>query len=126
MIAASYLFFPDEEVKPSRAIVELLAADVPLDHLTLSSDAGGSLPRFDAAGNLLSLAVGEPRSILRELADAVRADGLPLATVLPVATSNPAHLLRLPGKGRIAPGADADLLALDKNFQVRHLLAGGQ
>ena len=126
LTAASYPFFPDEEVKPSRAIAELLAADVPLDHLTLSSDAGGSLPSFDAAGRLLSLAVGEPASILRELADAVRDDGLPLEAVLPVATSNPAHLLRLAGKGRIAPGADADLLALDESFQVRHLLAGGR
>ena len=35
---------------PSTAIVELLAAGVPLEHITLSSDGCGSLPDFDAAG----------------------------------------------------------------------------
>ena len=41
------------------------------------------------------------------------ADGLPLETVLPAFTSNPARLLRLADKGRVETGADADLLVLD-------------
>ena len=36
-----------------------------------------------------------------------------LAQALPAFTRNPATLLRLAGKGRIAPGCDADLVALD-------------
>lgn len=124
--AAAYPFFADEEVKPSRAIVELLDAGVPLEHLTLSSDAGGSLPRFDAAGELVGLATGEPRSVLTELAAAVTDEGLPLARALAVATRNPARLLKLAGKGRIEVGADADLLVLDERFEIRHLLAGGR
>ena len=126
LTAASFPYFPDEEVKPSRAIAELLAAGVPLEHVTLSSDACGSLPRFDAAGELIGLVCGEPASILAELADAVRDEGLPPETVLQVATSTPARRLKLAGKGRIAAGADADLLVLDERFAVRHLLAGGR
>ena len=35
-----------------------------------------------------------------------------------------ARLMRLPGKGVIAEGMDADLLVLDDQMQVQHLLAG--
>ena len=38
---------------------------------------------------------------------------MPLSDALPAFTSNPARLLRLAGKGMIAAGADADLVALD-------------
>jgi beta-aspartyl-dipeptidase (metallo-type) len=41
-------------------------------------------------------------------------------------TSNVARLLRLPGKGRIAAGADADLLCLGGRGQVRHVMARGR
>jgi allantoinase len=40
-------------------------------------------------------------------------DRLPLATVASVASTFPAERLRLSGKGRIAPGADADLALVD-------------
>jgi beta-aspartyl-dipeptidase (metallo-type) len=53
------------------------------------------------------------------------ARGLPLERVLPPFTSNPARLLRLAGKGRIATGADADLVALDGDGQVQTVLARG-
>ena len=49
-----------------------------------------------------------------------------LAEVLPAVTSNVARLLRLPGKGRIAEGLDADLVSLDSNRGVRHVMAGGR
>jgi beta-aspartyl-dipeptidase (metallo-type) len=49
-----------------------------------------------------------------------------LDAVLPAMTSNVAHLLRLPGKGRIAEGFDADLVCFDEDLQVRHVIAGGR
>ena len=51
----------------------------------------------------------------------------PLARLLPLATANPARLLRLPRKGRLAPGADADLLLLHPaTLEVRYVVAGGE
>jgi beta-aspartyl-dipeptidase (metallo-type) len=50
-----------------------------------------------------------PAATLRDLV----ARGQPLERVLPAFTSNPATLLRLPRKGRLVPGADADLAVLD-------------
>jgi N-acetylglucosamine-6-phosphate deacetylase len=35
-------------------------------------------------------------------------------------------LLKLDGKGRIATGADADLVCLDAQHRVRHVMARGE
>ena len=59
---------------------------------------------------------------LRELL----ARGIALQDALPAFTSNVAGLLRLPGKGRIAVGADADLVALDASGAVTDVFAGGR
>jgi beta-aspartyl-dipeptidase (metallo-type) len=52
--------------------------------------------------------------------------GHPLQQILPSMTSNVARLLRLPGKGRIAAGCDADLLVLGESGEVRHVMANGR
>ena len=45
--------------------------------------------------------------ILREIKEAVTEDGIPLEIALQVATSNPADILKLTGKGYIQEGFDA-------------------
>lgn len=121
---SAFPVFQDEEVKPSRALAELLRAGVPPGHLTLSSDGGGSLPRFDEGGALQGTAVGDPASLFTELIDAVATEGLPLEQALPAATSNPARILKLRGKGRIAPGMDADVVLLDREHGIRQVITG--
>ena len=119
--------YADEEVKPSVALKRLLAAGVPLEHITFTSDACGSLPAFDPeTGKLVRMDMGLPSSILRELKDAVLVDNIPLDKVLQVATSNPADILKLPGKGHIQPGFDADLVLLDPEFNIVHVMAMGK
>ena len=113
-------------VKASRGVVELLDAGVPLAHITVSSDGCGSLPSFDAEGNLVGLQTGEPSSIFVELRDLVEQEGLPLEEALPVMTSNVSRVLKLHRKGRLAVGMDADLALLDASMQIRHLAAGGE
>jgi beta-aspartyl-dipeptidase (metallo-type) len=54
------------------------------------------------------------------------ADGMPLATALPAFTSNPSRLLRLAGKGRVAAGADADLVALDATGAAHTVIIRGE
>lgn len=125
LTASSYPYYPDEEIKVSRCLNELLAAGVPLEHITVSSDGCGSLPTFDKNGNLLKLVSGKPKAIFKELIDAVRQDKLPLEKALAPVTSNVAAILKLPGKGRIGIGMDADLLLLDEKDQICHLLAYG-
>jgi len=123
---SSYPYFPDQEVNPAQALVDLLAAGVPLGHITLSSDAGGSLPRFDAAGKLIGVAIGEPASLLTTLREATAGGRVPLASALQTVTANPARILGLRGKGSLVPGSDADLLVIEEDFSVRHVIAGGR
>ncbi len=124
---SSYPYYADEEIKPSVALKELLAAGVPLNHITFTSDGCGSLPGFDPeTGKLIKIEMGLPSSILRELKEAVQQDGIPLEQALQVATSNPADILKLAGKGYIREGYDADILVLDAEFNIVHLMAMGK
>ncbi len=124
--ASSYPYFPQYEIKPSQAIKQLLEAGVPLEHITMTSDACGSLPDFDEKGNLIKLEMGYPKSILTEITDAVLKDGMPLEVAVKVCTSNVTDILKLKGKGRIIEGNDADVVVLDKDFNISFLVAMGK
>src|SRR4051812_48998342 len=83
----------------------------PFDRLTISTDAGSSSPgRLRAQ---LVAAVGE---------------GWTVADLLPLVTANPARALRLPSKGALAPGCDADVIALDPatSLEPVHVVARGR
>jgi beta-aspartyl-dipeptidase (metallo-type) len=125
LTTSAFVAFADEEVKPSRALATLLEDGVPLGHVTMSSDGGGSLPHFDDQGVLQGTDVGDPATLLAELVDAVSREGLPLDQALPSVTSNPARILRLARKGRLAAGMDADVVLLDRDLAVRHVMARG-
>lgn len=112
-------------IPASRALRELLAAGVALERITLSSDAGGSLPVFDAAGNLERIDVGRPRALWQTARMAVTVEGLDLSTALATVTANPARRLRLAHKGHVGPGMDADLVSLDRDLQVDRVWARG-
>lgn len=107
------------------ALVRYLDSGAPRDRVTVSSDAGGCLPCFDAQGRVCSMDVGHSGALIDTLRELL-ARGTPLQDALPAFTSNVAGLLRLPGKGRIAVGADADLVALDASGAVTDVFAGGR
>jgi beta-aspartyl-dipeptidase (metallo-type) len=124
---SSYPYYKDEEIKPSKALKQLLDSGVPIKHITFTSDACGSLPGFDPeTGKLIKIEMGLPDSILREIKEAVTEDGVSLETALQVATSNPADILKLTGKGYIKEDFDADILILDTSFNIVHLMANGK
>lgn len=123
--ASSYPYYPDIEVKPSTAIASLLEAGVPAGHITMTSDANGSLPDFDDEGNLLSLEMGEPVSIFNEMMDCAGEENCGWEKALMTVTSNPARILKLPGKGRIMEGCDADLVILGEDNRPELVMARG-
>lgn len=123
---SSWPFFKDEEIKPSTALKLLLESGVPVTNITFSSDSCGSLPGFDENGRLLKLEMGLPSSNLKELSDAVISESIPLDIALKVLTSNVATILKLPGKGLIAEGMDADILFLNQGMEIVHLIAMGK
>jgi beta-aspartyl-dipeptidase (metallo-type) len=126
LTTSSWPYYQDEEIKPSSGLKILLEAGVPADHITFSSDSCGSLPGFDDQGRLVKLEMGLPSANLRELGDAVLKEKIPIERALKVLTSNVASILKLPGKGFISKGMDADLLFLDRGMNIVHLMAMGK
>ena len=120
--------FPVEEGEDAwpadEALVRYLDSGAPPERVSISSDAGGCLPCFDGDGRVCGMDVGHSGAMTDTL-KALLARGLPLERALPAFTSNPAALLRLAGKGRIAVGADADLVVLDAQANVRDVWVGG-
>lgn len=100
------------------------AAGAPPERITVSSDAGGCLPTFDHEGRMCRMDVGSASTLLATVRSLL-ARGHALEAVLPAFTSNIARLLRLPGKGVLAEGADADLVLLDADGRARDVMARG-
>ena len=127
LTTSSYPYFPQYEIKPSKALKILIESGVPVEHITFTSDGCGSLPDFDpATGELRQLEMGLPSANHRELVDAVLQEGILLEVALKVLTSNPASVLKLKQKGRIKVGLDADLLLLDSDLKIKSVIAMGE
>lgn len=76
------------------------------------------LPNGTLAGSIVTM-----DAALRNL---MTFTGCSLAEALPTITRNPAELLGLPQKGRLVPGADADLVLLSPDFQVQMVVINGR
>ena len=120
--------FPVEEGEDAWSaadgLLRYLDSGAPATRITVSSDAGGCLPVFDADGHVCKMGVGESGALLQTLHEVLQR-GVPLERALPAFTSNPATLLRMERKGRIAVGADADLVTLDDDGQAHDVIARG-
>lgn len=115
------------EVKCSRALAMAKARGLDLGAITFTSDGHASLPRFDRDGELVGLQVGRLDSLWAEVRDAIVDEGLAFSEALAVITANPARVLKLPQKGRIRVGGDADLVLLSRGtLSVDSVLAGGR
>ena len=114
----------EDAYSAAEAVERYLASGAPAERITVSSDAGGCLPCFDGDGRMLHMDVGSAGALLQTLSELL-ARGLTLEKALPPFTENPARLLRLAGKGTIAVGADADLVALEATGKAHSVIIGG-
>jgi beta-aspartyl-dipeptidase (metallo-type) len=79
--------------------------------LTVSSDAS----------------ISSPRTLFEQIRLCILEFKIPIERMLQFVTSNPAKILKLSRKGKIAPGMDADLLILQKDsLEIRHVIANGK
>jgi N-acetylglucosamine-6-phosphate deacetylase len=121
-----------DDVHLHPAIVRLIYREKGADNMVLITDAlqamgmgdgmylfGGHEVRVShgiatlADGTLASSTV----TMNEALAKTVRS-GIPLKDAVTMATQTPAQVLGLINKGRIAPGADADLVLMNENFEI--------
>ncbi len=113
------------EVKCADALLQAVQRGIDTSRLTFSSDANASLPLFDAHQQFIGLGVGRVGSLTQEMCDAIRI-GVPVATAVAVVTSNVARVLKLPHKGQLQRGNDADLVLLDEQtLAVKAVMAKG-
>lgn len=114
----------EDERSAEKAIVKALSEGVPIDHITVSSDGQGSLPRFDKQGMFLGMGIGRVTALYASLKALHQVHHLPLDMALKPYTLNPANRLNLVKKGRIEEGCDADLLMIDhKTFELDSVYA---
>lgn len=99
------------------------------DHVSFSSDAGGSMPIWNQdRSRIVGMGVGMPSSLLFELKLLVNKKKVPLEEALKPLTSTPARTYGLENrKGTLRVGMDADLLTLDPaSFEIRDVVANGE
>lgn len=117
----------DDEVRFSKGLKRLLDEGIGLDQFTMTSDGQGSLPYFDENNQFIGLGVGSSRALMVGIKEAVQVEQIPLEIALRAITSNPAKILKLTQKGRIAPGMDADLCLLNQDtLDVETVIAKGK
>ncbi len=93
----------------------LLEENVPYKNITLSSDAQGSLPKFDDNGVMTGMKIGKVTSLFETVRSAVLDYDINLEIALSIITKNVAQILQLDSKGVIKEDKDADLVLIDRD-----------
>ena len=78
------------------------------------------------ARNRQGVLAGSVLTLDRAIRNMIHFTGLPLPEVVRMATLNQALLMSLERKGRIAPGADADLVLLTPGLEVAAVATRGR
>lgn len=114
------------EVNAEKLFDLLHREGVSADHVSLSSDAFGSQPKFDANGECIGLTYASPKYLHKTVQSLVRR-GMTLTEALKPLTTTPAVLLAKEGcKGCICSGSDADILVLDADLNICSVFAKGK
>ncbi len=116
----------DQLISVASAVEKCRSRKASLDHVTVSSDSNGSLPVFNAQGDLTGLTVASEKSLLINFRYLIKNNILPFDQTLKLFSTNSARCYNLAGKGHVQRGYDGDLIILDKDFQLVHVLAKGR
>lgn len=108
-------------------ILKAIKAGTPLERITLSSDANGSLPKWNDKGEMIGLEAASMKSLIGVIKELIVAEMLSIPDALSLVTTNVAKALELDStKGRLRPGFDADILLFDRKFNLHSVIARGQ
>ena len=124
------------------AIVDLVVRAKGIDRTILITDAmratGLGDGEYDLGGQSIAVKDGVARApngslagstltLDRALRNTIDFTGLPLSSVLPMATAVPAQAIGLEGvKGSLVPGADADISLFDATLEVQKTIVAGE
>lgn len=115
-----------EDLRTPKVLCSLFKRGLLNERITVSSDANGSMPQFDDKGNLIGMSVGSAAVLWRDIRTGIMDFDVPFEDALKTITSNVADALHFFHKGRIRHGYDADLVAVDQDYQIVHVWARGK
>lgn len=108
----------------AEAILDALNDGVAADHLTISTDAQGSMPAFNEKGEMIGLDVCPVSNSWLEFQKLTQSLGIEKA--IPFFSTNLAKNLGFVKKGRLEQGLDADLLILNDEIEITDVMAKGR
>jgi beta-aspartyl-dipeptidase (metallo-type) len=115
------------EFRASEALKRVIDKNLPIEHITFSSDGNGSMPRFDEEGHLLGLGICSVGTLYTEVKSAIQEQNVPIEEAIKVITSNVAKILKLKDKGAIECGKDADLvMTYENSLEIDMVFAKGK
>lgn len=115
------------EVACGAGLAQVLEQGLDWRRVTFSSDANASLPLFDEQGRTIRVECGRIASLYEAVVGAVQHHQVPLEIALSTITQNPADILGLCHKGRIAENCDADLVLIEPDsLAITRVLAKGK
>ena len=119
----------DFTAEPSQTdVLYKVIKDAGIERLTVSSDAGGSIPVWNEAKDaVIDVKVGGMRPLYEIIRNLVVDFGVPMEDAIQLITSNVAKALELyPRKGCLHEESDADLVLLDQELHVDTVMAKGR
>ena len=120
-------FIAEGEIPAADAIAWCLQQGISATQLTMSSDGNASLPVFDNHGQLVGLEVGRVASLFNAFSTLASTSGVSMEQAIRTVSTSSADILKLPTKGRLIAGSDADIVLFDATtFDIHHVFAKGQ
>lgn len=108
----------DSGISVPNALQILLDKGIDMQKVSISSDANGSIP----GGG-----VGKIRSLYTDVINSIIQKDIGPEIILPLVTKNPARRIKqYPTKGMLSEGSDADILIVDKSYQIQKLFSMGK
>lgn len=111
--------------EPYKCVLEAINQGVSVDNMTFSSDGRGGVRRIDPVTGENTYRPAPLHRNFSETVKLVKAGGLPLEQALCLITSSVAKNLKIPNKGSILEGYDADFCILDQELNLTEVFAKG-
>ena len=108
------------------AVKDALAAGVPFERITMSSDGNGSCPKFDDNGEMIGVTAANPKFLMDEAVALIKNNTLTFEKAVALISTNVADALKLPNKGHVAVGMDADLLVWNDDYTLKQVYVNGK
>jgi len=107
-------------------IVSNAIKEAPEGHVTLSTDGNGSMPIWNDKNEMIGIGAGKITALFNVVVGLVQQKGIPFEEAIKIVTINPADALKLPTKGRLEAGADADIDLVTDDYKIDTVIAMGK